>query len=217
MLRYRTPFITLFLALSACSSPYAEHPIKPIRSSQSLNDIWDNDYRFFIGQPTPDRFSVCHSMSCYKISEASINKQDWQDILTLFANNDSAEDERQAVQQAIANLEHLVGIQIGSQHDLARNQIASNRYGQMDCVDEATNTSVYLRMLENAGVLTWHTTASRMSRGIFQGQAPHNTATMIDTQTQIRYAVDSWFHENGKAPVIINLDKWMSGWEPEQQ
>ena len=87
----------------------------------------------------------------------------------------------------------------------------------MDCVDEATNTSVYLRMLENAGVLTWHTTASRMSRGIFQGQAPHNTATMIDTQTQIRYAVDSWFYENGKAPVIINLDKWMSGWEPEQQ
>ncbi|MFC6805064.1 hypothetical protein ACFQE2_04865 [Methylophaga thalassica] len=156
-------------------------------------------------------------MSCYKISEASINKQDWQNILTLFANNDSAEDERHAVQQAIASLEFLVGIQISSQHDLARNQIASNRYGQMDCVDEATNTSVYLRMLENAGVLTWHTTASRMSRGIFQGQAPHNTATMIDTQTQIRYAVDSWFYENGKAPVIINLDKWMSGWEPEQQ
>lgn len=213
--RYPYLVISVVFALSACTSNYSEQPIKPIRSTERLNDIWDNHYRFFIGQPTPTHFSVCHSMSCYKISEVSLDKQDWQEVLALFSKTDSAEEERHSIQQAIARLEILVGKQIGSQHDLARNQIASNRYGQMDCVDEATNTSVYLRMLENADVLRWHTTAFRTSRGIFQGQAPHNTATIIDTQTQTRYAVDSWFYANGKAPIIIQLDKWMSGWEPE--
>ncbi len=213
--RYLYLVIAVVFTLSACTSPYSEQPIKPIRSTERLNDIWDNDYRFFIGQPTPKRFSVCHSMSCYKISELSLDKKDWQEVLELFTHTKSAGEERHIIQQAIARLEILIGKQVGSQHDLARNQITSNRYGQLDCVDEATNTSVYLRMLENAGILKWHTAASRTSRGIFRGQAPHNTATIIDTQTQTRYAVDSWFYANGKAPAIIPLDEWMSGWEPE--
>ncbi|MAX52401.1 MAG: hypothetical protein CMH22_10515 [Methylophaga sp.] len=154
-------------------------------------------------------------MSCYRISEVSLSEQDWSGILNLFNKTTNAHEERQAIQQAIANLETLIGKQIGSEKDLARNQIANNRFGQLDCVDEATNTSVYLRMLEKAGVLKWHTSASRTSRGIFQGQAPHNTATIIDTQTHTRYAVDSWFYGNGEMPVIIYLDDWKAGWEPE--
>ena len=215
MCRFPFPLLMMTLALSACTTYDSDRPITPIRSGQNLSDIWDNHYRFFIGQPNPALFSVCHSMSCYRISEVSLSKKDWSDILNLFNKTTNAHEERQAIQQAIANLETLIGKQIGSEKDLARNQIANNRFGQLDCVDEATNTSVYLRMLEKAGVLKWHTSASRTSRGIFQGQAPHNTATIIDTQTHTRYAVDSWFYGNGEMPVIIHLDDWKAGWEPE--
>lgn len=215
MRRYLYSLLILASSLSGCMTHHSDRPITPIRTGQNLSDIWDNHYRFFIGQPTPSHFSVCHSMSCYRISEVSLTKEDWSDILGLFSKTMNAEEERLSIQQAIARLEMLIGQQIGSKNDLARNQITNNRFGQMDCIDEATNTSVYLRMLENAQALKWHTTAPRTSRGIFQGQAPHNTATIIDSQTHTRYAVDSWFYGNGEKPVIIHLDSWMSGWEPE--
>lgn len=42
----------------------------------------------------------------------------------------------------------------------------------------------------------------------------HNTI-IIETQSQKRYAVDSWFHNNGQPAEIITLEKWKKGWKPK--
>jgi len=84
----------------------------------------------------------------------------------------------------------------------------------MDCVDESTNTMVYLTMLQNSNLLHWHTVEHRVSRGIMSFQLPHFTAVIRDGESGIKYAVDSWFLDNGQPPFIVPIDEWQAGWKP---
>jgi hypothetical protein len=98
--------------------------------------------------------------------------------------------------------------------DLGRNLRGFGKTGQMDCIDESTNTTTYLYMLEQAGYLKWHTLVDRSTRfGIFIGM-PHATAVIEDINTHTRYAVDSWFFDNGIPPAIIELSAWKKGRDP---
>jgi hypothetical protein len=107
----------------------------------------------------------------------------------------------------------MTGQQAGTYKDRAKNDITKGLDGQLDCIDEATNTTVYLPMLAEANVLIFHQQASRTSRGgLF---SPHNTATITEIESNTRYAVDSWFDNNGKPPAIIPLTLWKSGWKPD--
>ena len=212
-----TALLASCLLLPACSSqPYAERPIKPIRLVDSVHERWQQSHRNFIGFPSPSAFSVCHDLSCHTVTNLSLHDDEWAQVTRLFSPEaEHAESERQQIQQAIALLEKLVGAKIGTANDLAKNRLIGSRQGQLDCIDEATNTTVYLRMMESAGLLRWHRTAPRTSRGLLIGRAPHNTATIIDTQSSVRYAVDAWYFDNGEPPAIVTLDSWKKGWRPE--
>jgi hypothetical protein len=84
----------------------------------------------------------------------------------------------------------------------------------MDCIDESTNTTTYLRMLTNSGLLKHHTVMDRATRfGLFAG-APHTTAVISENGSDRDFAVDSWFLDNGQAPAIVRMQEWKSGWEP---
>lgn len=207
------------LLQAACSSkPYSEIAIKPIFLQQHLQQSWQSSHRNFIGFPTPDAFSVCHDLSCHRVSEVSLNQSEWQQVRLLFEPQaDSAQTERLQIKQAVALLEQLVGQKTGTGGDHAKNLLTGSRQGQLDCIDEATNTSVYLRMMESEGLLHWHQSAPRTSRGPLTGQAPHNTASIIDTQSQQRYAVDAWYFENGQPPAIVLMTDWKQGWQPEPE
>lgn len=213
------PFVSgcLSLLLIACQSqPYSQQAITPIRNSENMAQVADQHLRHFIGFPTPTRFSVCHSLTCHRITEVSLTEEEWQAVTSLFFPAAlSAEDERLMIQQAIALLEQIVGEKIGTQHDHAKNDLYGSRYGQLDCVDEATNSTVYLRLFEQAGLLHWHETAPRTSRGLVKGLAPHNTASITDKASQIRYAVDSWYKPNGALPHIVPMTDWKAGWQPK--
>lgn len=43
---------------------------------------------------------------------------------------------------------------------------------------------------------------------------PHTTAMVSETRGGARWAVDSWFRENGKPPEIVPLEVWRRGWRP---
>ncbi|WP_438969909.1 hypothetical protein [Methylophaga sp.] len=204
--------------LSACAiKPYSEQAITPIRLNSNVHEAWDTTFRSFVGFPTPELFSVCHDLSCHSISQVHFSTQQWQRVEAIFnPAATSAEMERQQIKQAIALLENIVGKQIGTDVDHAENHLTGSRQGQLDCIDEATNTSVYLRLIETENLLSWHQTASRTSRGPLSGQAPHNTATIIDIAQKQRYAVDAWFGANGEPPAIIYLSDWYQGWRPDK-
>jgi len=168
----------------------------------------------FIEFPLLEKFSICHDNTCAKFSYISLSSSQWQHIEALFhPPADSAAQEREQIKLAIALLETYSGEQSGTDKDKAKNDLSSGIHGQLDCIDEATNTTVYLRLLANAGLLKRHRQASRTSRGGLL--IPHNTATIIETGSSTHYAVDSWFYKNGVAPEILPLSKWKSGWKPE--
>jgi hypothetical protein len=204
---------------TACSSqPYSDMAIKPIFIQQHLQQSWQSSHRDFIGFPTPAAFSVCHDLSCHRVSKVSLSVAEWQQVRVLFKPQaDSAEAERHQIQHAVARLEQLVGMKTGTSGDHAKNRLTGSRQGQLDCIDEATNTSVYLRMLESEQLLSWHRSAPRTSRGPLSGQAPHNTASIIDTQSLERYAVDAWYFDNGEPPAIVLMTDWKRGWRPQPQ
>ena len=90
------------------------------------------------------------------------------------------------------------------------------RSGQLDCVDETVNTTVYISLMEDDGLLDWHTLGAPADRNIFTGACcwPQKSAVVTETASGESYAVDSWFHDNGEPAEIVPLSAWLSGWKP---
>lgn len=168
-----------------------------------------------ITQPTPQAFSVCHAGACALVTQARLEPAQWRQITEVFdPPARDASEERARVAAAIARFELLVGEMTDTAGDRPENETGQSWWSQMDCIDESTNTTTYLRMLATAGVLTWHRVEARVTRGFFLFGWPHTTAVISEIAGGAKWAVDSWFHENGKPPEIVPIALWKSGWRP---
>ena len=169
-----------------------------------------------ISDPVPERFSVCFDHSCRTVVTRSFSTREWRWITApLQQPAPSAAAERVAIADTIARMEQLVGEKTGTAGDRGGNLSGFGRQGQMDCIDESSNTTTYLKMLQQDGLLRHHVVGNRVTRfGLFAGM-PHTTAVIEDIAASQRYAVDSWFFDNGDSPVIMLLEDWESGWRPD--
>lgn len=168
-----------------------------------------------VTDPTPGNFSVCHGGTCNIVSPVSLDAEQWGRIAVPFASPASdAGEERGRIAEAIARFEVIVGELADTADDRAENQHGQDWRGQMDCIDESTNTTTYLRLLARAGLLRWHRVEARVTRGYFIFGWPHTTAVVSELNGGAKWAVDSWFFENGKPPVIVPLELWKTGWRP---
>ena len=140
-----------------------------------------------------------------------LSEAQWQSVRELFDDTSSAAEERQQLRRAIARLEQEVGAITGTWRDLAKNVAGAGLPGQLDCIAESKNTTTYLQLLSDAGLLKWHRVEARAVRHplIFN---VHWSAVIRETHSDQQYAVDSWFLENGQPPYIQPLDAWKSGW-----
>jgi hypothetical protein len=163
--------------------------------------------------PSRDAFHVCHGYGCYYRSPARIEPAAWTEIAGQFRGRvRDAADERRRVARVIARFETIVGAQVGTAaDDPGAGLFAKDRY-QQDCIDEAVNTTTYLRLLAKDGLLRHHRIGEAAWRGNFVDGWPHNTAVLIENGTGASYAVDSWFFANGVEPAIVPLDEWKAGW-----
>ena len=169
-----------------------------------------------ITEPTPEAFSICFNHTCKEVKDLTLQGRQWQEILAIFSPPvaDAAE-ERRRIAEAVARLELVVGELADTSNDKGGNLAGMFSDGhQMDCIDESTNTTTYLMMLSEGGVLRWHSVGDRATRGFFIFGMPHTTAVLKDRLTGAKWAVDSWFHDNGVAPEIVPLGQWRAGWEP---
>lgn len=170
-----------------------------------------------ITDPTPWNFSVCSEHTCRKLSVVGLEPAQWQQIHTLFSPpSKHAAEERERIAHAIALLETMIGKLTGTAHDKGRNFQGVGMDGQMDCIDESTNTSIYLSMMLDHGLLKWHSNEDRATRGWFIFGWPHTTAVIRDAGSGELFAVDSWFEDNGKPPYILPLQVWSDGWQPPE-
>lgn len=168
-----------------------------------------------ITEPTPAAYSLCYDHGCASLATLSLTPGQWASVRRLFRGPvpDPAV-ERARIAQAIARLESLSGRMTGTDRDRGGDLKGLGEPGQMDCIDESINTTTYLRMLESARLLRWHRVEDRATRGWFIRGWPHTTAVIRETRSGERYAVDSWFEDNGQPPHIVPLRQWQDGWEP---
>lgn len=207
----RTLLLPLLLSLAGCSHggelppPDFDADIEAARQAKG--------YR---RPPTPRGFSICRAYGCNQVEHLSFTNQEWRTILALFDPPPAdADAERQRVARAIARLEQLVGERTGTHRDLGGTFPGAFQEGQMDCVDEASNTTAYLTMFHAAGVLRFHQVEIPAWRGfVLVGGWPHTAAVIRESASGELFVVDSWFHNNGLPPEIVPLQAWQEGWNP---
>ena len=133
-------------------------------------------------------------------------------IFSSLANN--AAEERIKIALAIGQLETIVGKKIGTSGDLAGTFDNSASKGQQDCNDEAINSTTYMRLLQQAGYLKFHEIEDTRTRNFFFTGWPHTTAVIHEIKTGDRFAVDSWFYDNGHAATIVPFAQWKANYQP---
>ncbi|WP_395447047.1 hypothetical protein ACHMW7_18730 [Aminobacter sp. UC22_36] len=154
---------------------------------------------------------ICHGYGCAFRSRLVFGPGDDSKFAALLAaGRASPEAERKAIARAVSYFEKRAQ-QVTGVRDLPRSEFGASKVkGQMDCVDESTNTDALLRYLAGRGLLKHHEVVARDSRGfLLDGRYPHWTA-VIRAPDGVRWVVDSWYAPMGGAPDIIRLGDWKS-------
>ena len=157
---------------------------------------------------TPDHFSVCQAYSCRDITTLALDAAQRQTLAALFDKTPrDAAAERTRLAGAIAAMERWVGARTGTDRDLGGTFPGLGQPGQMDCIDESTNTTRYLALFEERGLLRWHRVMDPIYRApqIFD---QHWSARIEEIHTGEQFAVDSWFEDNGYPPYIQRVESW---------
>ena len=166
--------------------------------------------------PNKDSFQSCRGYGCQFSDTITPNKRDWKRIESPFLSPaKDAEQERKKIAQSIAAFESIVGERNGTSADIW-GTFQKTGHNQQDCVDESINTSMYMRVLEQRGHIKFHTVEMPQSRIPFL-KWPHQTAILKEKDSDKIYAIDSWFHNNGAPPEIVDFKTWKSGWKPDKQ
>jgi hypothetical protein len=158
---------------------------------------------------------VCHAYGCQMQTPVSFRGEQIKTIAEVMRKTKKADtpaEERRAIAYAIGWMETYAGNITGTKDD--RPGMEFNGSGdptQQDCVDEATNTTAYMMVLQNNGLLKHHTVGRPFSRGnILLGVSnwPHWTGVLWETKNKQKWAVDSWIYVNGENPAVVEAEKW---------
>jgi len=171
--------------------------------------------RIFHQKPTLNQFEICQGGGCYEADKVSLSDAEWLPVKKIFsASANSAEDERKKIALAIGVLEDIVGKKIGTSGDLAGTFDNSAYKGQQDCNDEAINSTTYMRLLQQKGYFKFHEIEDMRTRNFFFTGWPHTTAVIHENKTGDRFAVDSWFYDNGHPATIVPFAQWKDNYKP---
>lgn len=177
-----------------------------------------------IPAPTIESFTHCYNYGCAKKETLKIPDSTLKKLKSIFTTPPpyKANHEIQMILQALKVFEQDIGEIVGTKNDKRgtfrayQDDSIESKSFQQDCIDESTNTTTYLTLLNNLGYLKFHSPAFPANRQpLSGGNWWHQTATIVDNETGDRYAVDTWFEDNGKAGYIVPLKEWKKGWRPE--
>jgi hypothetical protein len=195
--------LLMVLALAGCADQlYADLP--DYMQAKKLSDV------------SMKNFPHCQNYGCAVVKKVELNQKDWKQIERAFGPKaKSAEQEREKIAKTIGEFERVVGPITGTEHDREGTFLETGD-GQLDCVDESSNTTVYMLMLKDAGLIRFHDIDQPQVRyPLLSGRGwMHQTAVVTETKTGAQYAIDSWYEDNGVAAYVVPLIEWRNGWHP---
>ena len=204
-----TRFLTILfsLALSSCAI-----------SNEKLAD-------HAVNLKNHEKFGVCFGYGCKYYQKTGLTHTEWQAVKNIFSPQAvNPQAERSMIAKAVALIEQYIGPKTGTDNDKARAIVINfSTKSQMDCIDEAFNSTTYLYLLNQAGLIKHHTLGAHLRRNFGNLTYPHSTATIHEiggekiVEGEGHFVVDSWFHENGALAEIIPAKLWMGRWYPKKK
>jgi hypothetical protein len=158
---------------------------------------------------SPKLINICHGYGCSFRTKLTLGATDGARFSSIMrAGSASPEAERAAISRAVQYFEQRSFQSIGVRDKPKTDFGKSHEKGQMDCVDESTNTRALLLYLAERNLLKFHKVGRNVSRGFFiDGRYPHFTAIVVDPGGT-RWVVDSWYKPTGSAPDILPYEQW---------
>ncbi len=188
------------LFLSACATSPANRYVEPAREALSIDNV-----------------RYCSGYSCHTIHSIGLEPYEWSAIEALFEGDvNSPAEERRRVSLAVGLYETFAGAKTGTTNDAPESPILFKTTGQLDCIDEATNTSMFLHLLDKEGLIKFHTVEKPAQRGFIIGRWFHSTAVLVEKGGGDGYAIDSWFYKTGTPAEVVPLQTWLDGWKPDK-
>ena len=199
--------IRSFLAFLALSVPFVMSGC----ASQSLSSHGDWFDERDARMPVGNKVYICHAFTCARTTPVVLSEAEFGQISAPFRKAAAPPaGERAAVSDSVQIFERIIGKRIGTSGDRGGLDIGGGDPSQMDCIDEATNTTSLLLMLADKGVLKRHVIARPVARGFFlDGRYPHATAVLREKDSERSWAIDSWQTANAEPPVIQDLNVWI--------
>lgn len=162
-----------------------------------------------------DELSICYNYGCATQSVAHLRGAELSRVHMLFAWVENAEEERNAIAEAVGLLQAFAGQQTPIFRDRGRNLADDGVDGRMDCIDHSRNNTLYLNLMEERGWLKFHTTLEPARRAPLIVNE-HWSARIAERESGHEFVVDSWFFDNGHPAAIFPLQEWMNGAEPDE-
>jgi hypothetical protein len=162
--------------------------------------------------PSASSMTVCYGFVCRRRHILDFTPGDRKTLTQILAaGRASAAAERAAVQKAVVWFDHRVGPILGTDKRIAR---ADFRYfddkHNFDCWDTTRNTTSLLLVLQEWGLLKYHSVGDPHYRGnVLVLQTPHNTAVLLERGSGVEWVVDPWTIGYGQAPEVMPVPQWV--------
>jgi len=177
--------------------------------SRAVSDLYTS---VSIYPPSATSMTVCYGFVCRRRYILEFTAGDRAALAqTLNAGRASAAAERAAVQKAVVWFDRRMGPILGTNKRVAK---ADFRYRDdahnFDCWDTTRNTTSLLLMLQQWGLLKFHTVGDPHYRGnALVLQTPHNTAVLLERATKVEWAVDLWPRGYLQPPDVMTVTQWV--------
>jgi hypothetical protein len=162
--------------------------------------------------PSAKSMTVCYGFVCRRREPLDFTSAD-RGTLTriLVAGRSSAAAERRAVQKAVVWFDRRMGPILGTDKRVARADFrAGDDKHNFDCWDSTRNVTSLLLVLQDWGLLKFHTVGNPHYRGnALVLQTPHNTAVLVERATHVEWVVDMWPRGYAQLPDVMPLDRWI--------
>lgn len=132
----------------------------------------------------------------------------WGRVGSKFEGVRDAAGERAAIAFAVGEFERLGGEQTPTWQDRPRSVAQFATIGQTDCIAESDNTTTFLLVLRQEGLLKFHEVMRPMFRTQYGLFDPHRTALIRELKSGEVWAVDSWVGKNGDEPLLQEYGPW---------
>lgn len=182
----------------------------PLEMSRAVAELYAS---VSIYPPSATSITVCYGFVCRRRHILDFTAGDRAALTAIMkAGRANAVAERAAVQKAVIWFDRRMGPILGTNKRVAK---ADFRFRDdahnYDCWDTTRNTTSLLLVMQQWGLLKFHSIGDPKFRGYsLVLQTPHNTAVLVDRATKVEWVVDLWPRGYLQPPDVMTVAKWVT-------